>query len=86
MKLEFTDSFNEDYDALPDEMKKRTDKALRLFVANPRHPSLQAAKMEGCKNVWEARVTNDYRFTYSMKKGGICVLRRVGPHDVESNP
>ena len=90
MKIIRTDSFKNDFQRLPERIQRSTEKALRFFVANPRHPSLRAKKMEGQRNqegrdIWEARVTRDYRFTFVMK-GEICILYRVGPHDIERRP
>ena len=86
VKLNYSDRFKKDYNDLDDVMKDATDEALRKFMDNPRHPSLKARKMEGYKNVWEARVNSGYRFTYIMEKGGIATLRQVGPHDTLKNP
>jgi mRNA-degrading endonuclease YafQ of YafQ-DinJ toxin-antitoxin module len=46
-----------------------------------RHPSLQAKKMKGFENRWEARVTLHYRLIFSIE-GNAYVLLRVGTHDL----
>lgn len=37
--------------------------------------------MHGVRNLWEARVSLSYRFTYQME-GDRLVLRRIGTHDI----
>ena len=81
MTLRPTARFAADYDALPQQLRQRVDKALGLLLENPRHPSLQVKKMEGYDNRWEGRVTLHYRFTFSID-GDTCVLLRVGTHDL----
>ena len=41
--------------------------------------------MEGYKDIWEARVTGGYRFTFVIING-TYYLRRVGRHDIERKP
>jgi mRNA interferase RelE/StbE len=86
VQIRFTDRFEEDYQILPPDLQDRVDKALMLFQANPKHRSLRVRKMAGYRNVWEARVTQSYRFTFSIDKEGTYILRRVGPHEIEKKP
>ena len=81
MTLRPTARFATDYDALPQQLRQRIDKALGLLLKNPRHPSLQVKKMKGCDNRWEGRVTLHYRFTFSIDSD-TYVLLRVGTHDL----
>ena len=39
MRIIRTESFKRDFQALPGPIKRRTEQALRFFVANLRHPS-----------------------------------------------
>jgi mRNA-degrading endonuclease RelE of RelBE toxin-antitoxin system len=81
MRLQYTEPFLEDYDALPPKIQQRVEKQLRLLLSNPRHPSLQTRKLQKDPHgkTWYSRVTNDYRFTFEIQ-GDIYVLRRVGQH------
>ena len=81
MTLRPTARFAADYDALPQQLRQRVDKALGLLLENTRHPSLQVKKMEGYDNRWEGRVTLHYRFTFSID-GDTYVLLRVGTHEL----
>lgn len=85
MRIRKEKRFLEDFAALPPSIQKRAKKQLALFLQNPRHPSLQTKKMEGWRDIWEGRITDDYRFTFKIE-GDLYKLRRIGPHDIERNP
>jgi len=85
MKLFFTSSFIRDYRALPDQLQKTVDHKLKLFLSSQRHPSLYIKKMQDPRDIWEGRVTKGYRFTFQME-GEICILRRLGTHDILRTP
>jgi len=80
MKIIRADSFKRDYKKLPDKVKKQTDKALQLLIANLFHPSLRAKKIKSGENIREARVTKDYRFSFEIR-GDTYILRRIGKHE-----
>ena len=61
----------------------RPDPARR--AADSRHPGLQVKKMEGVDDIWEIRVTDNYRITFQFVEGG-ALLRRVGTHNVLRRP
>lgn len=77
MRITRADSFKRDYKKLPEEMKVRADKALRLLAANLSHPSLKAKKIKSREAIWEARVSRGYRFSFEMR-GDTYILRRIG--------
>ena len=81
MTLRPTARFAADYDALPQQLRPRVDKALGRLLENPHHPSLQGKKMKGHDNRWEGRVTLHYRFIFSIEADAY-VLLRVGTHDL----
>jgi mRNA-degrading endonuclease RelE of RelBE toxin-antitoxin system len=85
MKLFFTYSFIRDYYALPDRLQKTVDKKLKLFLDNQRHPSLNIKKMNDPRDIWEGRITKGYRFTFQIE-GEVCILRRLGTHDILRSP
>ena len=85
MEIRFTQSFERDYRELSKAVQATVDRKLLLLLQNFRHPSLRAKKMEGYVNVWEARASKGYRFTFSVF-GTIYIIRRVGPHDVLKKP
>ena len=85
MHLEATRTFIRLYRALPQDIRERTKKALDLFSLDPSHPSLGHKKMSGQENIYEIRVSKNYRITYS-KAGDTAYLRKVGTHDLLRNP
>lgn len=85
MKLVFTKSFKKDYQNLPSTIQKRIDKQLEFLLEDFRYPSLSAKKIKGREEIWEARVTKGYHFTFQIE-GDYYLLRRVGPHDILDNP
>jgi len=85
MKFFFTYSFVRDYHAVPDQLQKTVDKKLELFLDNQRHPSLNIKKMQDPRDIWEGRITKGYRFTFQME-GEVCILRRLGTHDILRTP
>lgn len=81
-----TERFKKAYKSLPEEAKQQVRKALRIIAVNIRHPSLHTKKIKGTKDIWEARVSLDYRLTFQIVKD-YFVLRNVGHHDpVLNNP
>lgn len=47
MQLTASARFTRAYKALPQEAKEQVQKALRLFMENPRHPGLHFEKLKG---------------------------------------
>jgi len=84
LTIRWSPIFRRDYQCLPAEVQARADKAIRLLQTNPRHPSLQAKKMQGGRGIWEARVSISHRITFELA-GDTLVLRRIGTHDVLRN-
>lgn len=85
MNIQTTKDFDRDYARLPQIIKNRTDKQLALLIENPKHPSLRTKKMPGYADIWEGRITREYRFTFQIV-GDTYVLRRIGKHDILKTP
>lgn len=85
MHVEITPTFGRLYKKLPPELKDRTKKALELFESDPAHPSLGHKKMSGQKDIYEIRVSDNYRITY-QKIQNTAVLRKIGTHDLLRYP
>ncbi|MGH9804067.1 MAG: hypothetical protein ACRD4D_02760 [Candidatus Acidiferrales bacterium] len=81
MTFRVLSTFQKDFRSLPREIQKQFEKTIRLFEENPRHPSLRVKKMEGAPGIWEARMTQSYRFTFNWE-AGVVTLRRIGTHDI----
>jgi mRNA-degrading endonuclease RelE of RelBE toxin-antitoxin system len=85
MHVEATATFIKLYKKLPSEIQERAKKALFLFSNDPAHPSLGHKKMAGQSDIFELRVTQNYRITY-QKVDETAFLRKVGTHDLLKNP
>ena len=53
-----TAKFRHAYAILPLEVQRRARKAYRLWIENPRHPSLHFKKVG---KIWSARIDDNYR-------------------------
>ncbi len=85
MEIRPSPKFIEDYKNLPPLIRNRTDGKLRLLLSNPQHPSLGIKKMKGFPDIWEGRITKNYRFTFQIR-GNAFILRRIGTHDLLKRP
>ncbi len=80
-----TERFKKDFKRLPSDVQDRVGKALELFASNTRHPSLQMKKMEGAPDIWELRVSGNYRITFQFVPDAV-LLRRIGTHNILRQP
>ena len=81
MHIEATATFIKLYRRLPLDVKERVKKALVLLSDDPAHPSLGHKKMAGQTDIFELRVSKNYRITY-QKIAETAYLRKVGTHDL----
>jgi len=80
-----TDLFKRDFQRLPEAIKRRTEIAINLLLSNPHHPSLRVKKvrgriLKGYNNIFEGRITRDYRFFFLIE-ADTFVLLRCGRHE-----
>jgi len=89
-KLFFEILFLESYFKLGFRERKAIDKAVKLMVENPKHPSLNTHKAKnakakysvGGKDIFIAYATKNIRFTFEYGPDpGMISLRNCGPHD-----
>jgi len=80
VEILFTEQFEQAYEKLTKAEKRGVRKALTLLGDNPKYPSLRVKKMEGRKNIWEARPSKRLRMTFEMI-GETIFMRNVGEHD-----
>ena len=83
--IEATSTFIRYYKKLDLILKNQVKETLILFQKNPLHQSLGNKKISGQKNIYEIRVSKNFRITYS-REGNTIILRKVGKHDIISNP
>ena len=80
MEILLTEQFETAYEKLSAADKRSVRKAVTLLSDNTRYPGLRVKKMEGRKNIWEARPSDRLRMTFEMTEG-VILLRNVGEHD-----
>ena len=85
MRVVYTKAFKKDFQEFPKAIQKIAETKLEFFVDNFRHQSLQVKKMEGYPDIWEGRISGNYRFTFQIIKD-IYFLRRIGTHDILKRP
>jgi mRNA interferase RelE/StbE len=79
MKWQHSDLSEEDYQNAPLRIQKAFDKQIRLLTVNILHPSLHAKKYDESKDLWQARVSRDWRF-YFMIESQMYIIVRIIPH------
>lgn len=79
MKLERTNRFKRQYRKAPDEIKDRTDKALRLLLSDLKHPSLRTKIVDETNRIWQARVTRSWRLLFFIQDDTIYIFS-LFPH------
>jgi mRNA-degrading endonuclease RelE of RelBE toxin-antitoxin system len=84
MKVVLSKKFIQEYKKLPETLRVKVDRQLRLLKKDIRHPSLQAKKMKKFA-IWEARIDYHYRATFEIADDKIT-MRRVGTHAIYRNP
>lgn len=80
-ELIFTERFKKNFKSLPKDLQTRFEEKLTLFLENPKHPSLNIHRYSGFDDVWEAYISKQYRFTFSVTKEEI-IFRNIGPHKI----
>lgn len=80
MEIIITEQFEQAYEKLTGVEKQSVRKALTQLSSNLKHPGLRIKKMEGRKDVWEARSSKRLRMTFEIA-GEIIVMRNVVEHD-----
>jgi mRNA-degrading endonuclease RelE of RelBE toxin-antitoxin system len=80
VEVHLTEQFEDAYAGLTKAEKRSVRKALLLLGDNPRHPGLRTRKLEGSRNIWEARPSRRLRMVFEMA-GDVITVRNVGEHD-----
>jgi mRNA-degrading endonuclease RelE of RelBE toxin-antitoxin system len=68
MKLLFSPLFSRQYSSAPLQVQKAFDKQARFLLQNLRHPSLRAKRYDEARGIWQARVTRDWRFYFTIER------------------
>jgi mRNA-degrading endonuclease RelE of RelBE toxin-antitoxin system len=74
MKLLFSERALRDYNALSPTLQASVDKQLALLLTNLRHPSLHAKKYDERRDIWQGRITRDYRFYFRIEDDTYAII------------
>lgn len=80
MRISRTERFKKSWDKLNGEEKALARKAMVRLVTNMHYPSLRVKKIQGTRDIWEARASRSWRITFQLIADEI-VLRNIGKHD-----
>ena len=80
MPIRFTERLARQYERLPETIRRKVDKALRLLDMDFRHPGLRSHPVEGAGGIFEAYVDAKYRMTFE-RHGNVFLVRNVDNHD-----
>lgn len=79
MKFVLTERALHDYRNLSSSLQARVDKQLALLLRERNYPSLHAKKYDESRDIWQARVSRDYRF-YFLIEGDTYKILFIIPH------
>ena len=79
MKIVTTSRFDYLFASASVDKQKAFLKQSRLLLENIRHPSLRAKKYDESGDVWQARVTGNWRFRFLIE-GDTYLITYIGPH------
>jgi mRNA-degrading endonuclease RelE of RelBE toxin-antitoxin system len=66
MKVDFTNRVLDALESAPPSVRKAFRKQLHFLADNLHHPSLRAKKYDEARDLWQARVTKDWRFYFRI--------------------
>ena len=75
-----TPEFWKHYRQLPEPIQRLADKNYKLWIENPRHPSIHFKKIAGHETLHSARVGDHYR-TIAHVEGSSVVWTWIGSHE-----
>lgn len=79
MKIAFSDQAIESLRDAPLQIRAAFNKQIRFLVGNLHHPSLRVKKYDEGRDLWQARVNQNWRFYFTIK-GDTYRIEDVIPH------
>jgi mRNA-degrading endonuclease RelE of RelBE toxin-antitoxin system len=79
MRLRLTQRARKDYASLPIPVRRALAKQLEFLLIHIGHPSLHAKKYSEALDLWQGRVTRDWRFYFKIERDEYVVLS-ITPH------
>ena len=79
MRVAYSAAVTETLQNVPVAVRKAFYKQVKLLEQNLRHPSLRAKKYDEARDRWQARVSKDWRFYFTISDGTYHILKLI-PH------
>jgi mRNA interferase RelE/StbE len=73
MKVVLSDRAIDSLCEAPPDVRRAFEKQLRFLVGNLQHPSLHAKKYDESRDLWQARVTRNWRFYFTITNDTYCI-------------
>ena len=74
-----TNRFDRDLAGAPPAIQRALEKQLALLLVNRQPPSLRAKKYDEARGIWQARVTLNWRFYFTVE-GDTYILQTTRSH------
>ncbi|MBM3260890.1 hypothetical protein FJY93_00555 [Candidatus Kaiserbacteria bacterium] len=68
MRIGFSKTANDDYKSLSPALRKAADKQFVYLAKDIRHPSLHAKKYDESMGIWQARISQSWRFYFLIHR------------------
>lgn len=79
MKIDYTKQAREALVNAPPAVQKALLKQVKFLATNLHHPSLRAKKYDEAQDIWQARITQDWRLYFKIE-GDTYIIIRIIPH------
>jgi len=79
MTFDYSKHFLRNYAKAPKQIQRAFDKQSLLLLHDLKHPSLRAKKYDEGADLWQARVTSDWRFYFKIA-GDVYQLEEIRRH------
>jgi mRNA interferase RelE/StbE len=79
MRVDYTQRALDAIETAPPSVRRAFFKQVQFLEGNLRHPSLRAKKYDEVRDIWQARVNDDWRFYFQIL-GGVVVITDLIPH------
>lgn len=67
MQLQYTERFRKSYEETPLNVQRAFDRRAVFLSRDLRHPSLRAKKYDEARDIWQARVNDNWRFYFRIE-------------------
>ncbi len=79
MRLVYSQHFIRSLKKAPSEIQRAFGKQAGFLLQNLGHPSLRSKKYDESQDLWQARVTGDWRFYFTIRDD-MYIIHDIVPH------